>query len=65
MSAILSVQFLEREGLLTPEVSLELQVWLKASCNSREPLDLPEHLYQVLFKAWMLNELDEDLATMH
>ena len=65
MSAILSVQFLEREGLLTPEISLELQAWFQASCNSREPLDLPEHLYQVLFKAWMLNELDEDLATMH
>ena len=37
----------------------------EASCNSREPLDLPDHLYQVLFKAWLLNELDEDLATMH
>jgi len=65
MSAILSVQFLEREGLLTPEISLELQVWFKASCNSREPLELPEKLFQVLSQAWMLNELDEDLATMH
>ena len=65
MSAILSVQFLEREGLLTPEVSHELQLWFKASCNSREPLPLPEHLFQVLRQAWMLNELDEDLATMH
>ena len=56
---------LRAEGLLTQEQETELVIWFEASCQSPEPLELPDDLYRALTQAVYLAQLDPSRAVMH
>lgn len=60
-----SLHSLREQGLLNEEQTQELAAWFRASCNSPQPLDLPDPLYQALMQALALDNLDVERATRH
>lgn len=61
----LTLDDLRSQGLLTLETAEELEHWFQASCQSPEPLELPDDLYRALVQATCLSQLDPEQATMH
>ena len=60
-----TLEELRSQGLLTEPQELELMAWFRASCNSPQPLELPEELETALLQAAALHRLDQDEETMH
>jgi hypothetical protein len=48
---------LEHQGLLTPQQSLEMEMWFQASSRARVPLELPLSLWVALRNAALLHSL--------